>query len=1201
MADERVIIPIELTVTDIKTSDVNLKEVQKSIESRLAGIAKSASDVLGKVDTSKLNKTLTSAMDNVTTSYQKLALAQSQVNEALRSAGSSSPKFKKELQSIQDEIDKTEKNWEEFADLLLQNPILQRGLNKRDMGLSLDKSEFDAIKFFEEAANKYETTMADLQNRMPDPSKFLSTATTTELQKIVKSYYDVFNAVKKVETATENWNNAKSANTMTDEYTAKIKELETLEKKLISVKEKSEKMSSVGATDRSWKTLQYDATLLEQKIVQIIHSMQDMVKTGNAFRFGTGDSQKELDALSSKLANVSNVMRQVKGSSGGIKAGILSLVKSVNNFGKSTEKSLGTVISMFRKLGKTSQHTSKDVSKSFKKMWKDILMFGFGVRSTFFLIRRLRNIFIKSFQDMAGQIPEVNEDISSFVTSLNQLKGSLATAFQPIVSAIIPWLNQLIAALSRAMTVLAKFFATLTGQGYIYKFTAAQVDYAKSLEKTGAAAKKAQKSLMGFDEINRLDDNSDSGGGGGEIPTGTWEKEMLDGANKFAQMLKDAWGKGDFYDVGKFLGEKLLEALKIADDWIVTKGYALAEKIGRSLGTLINGLVEVEGLGAQIGKTIADALNMAMIGLNTFLTTTNWLNVGQFIADWANASIKNFKWDLLGQLVANFITAGVNMWWKFVGAFDFSGLGSGIATALNNLFSNLLAKDDTGLSTAQKLGQAITNTVRGILNTLTTAINETDWSAVGQTIGEVLGSIDWSGIIWDFTKLVGAVVKGIAEAFMSWTATDPISAAIAALIGIALIGVKILPTMISVVTFGSKLVEVFKLVAGGAGTLKEALSVVFGTASTVFAGIVSVVSGVVLAFTNFFSMLKNGFSWLKEILMVIGIALAAVGAVILGAPALIAAVIAAIVAAVMTAIVVIKDNWQAICDFFANLWEWLKTTISNGLTAISNWWNTTWTAIKIFFANMWTAILTTLTNIFTNIKNFITNTLNNIKTFWTTMWTAIKTTTSNIWTGIKTTISNAITGVKTTVSNILNNIKTAWSNAWNNMKTIVTNIWNGIKNTIRNTINGIIGSINGMIRGIVNGINSVARALNGLSFTIPSWVPGLGGNSFGLNVPTISAPQIPYLAKGAVIPPNKEFMAMLGDQKHGTNIEAPLDTIKQAVAEELAEYIDAMMTGFQAVVDAVNDKDFDVNIGDNAIGKAAERYRKRQALVRGTT
>mgnify|MGYP001551501415 CR=1 FL=1 len=89
-----------------------------------------------------------------------------------------------------------------------------------------------------------------------------------------------------------------------------------------------------------------------------------------------------------------------------------------------------------------------------------------------------------------------------------------------------------------------------------------------------------------------------------------------------------------------------------------------------------------------------------------------------------------------------------------------------------------------------------------------------------------------------------------------------------------------------------------------------------------------------------------------------------------------------------------------------------------------------------------------------------------------------------------------------------------------------------------------------MIRGAVSGINSVINALNRFNIKIPSWVPFFGGKTFGFNLRTISAPQIPYLASGAVIPPNKEFMAVLGDQTHGNNIEAPESLIRKIVREE---------------------------------------------------
>ncbi|MFG6331467.1 MAG: hypothetical protein K1W28_06510 [Lachnospiraceae bacterium] len=74
--------------------------------------------------------------------------------------------------------------------------------------------------------------------------------------------------------------------------------------------------------------------------------------------------------------------------------------------------------------------------------------------------------------------------------------------------------------------------------------------------------------------------------------------------------------------------------------------------------------------------------------------------------------------------------------------------------------------------------------------------------------------------------------------------------------------------------------------------------------------------------------------------------------------------------------------------------------------------------------------------------------------------------------------------------------------------------------------------------------------LNGLSFEAPDRVPIIGGKSLDLNIPKISPVKIPYLATGAVIPPNAPFLAMMGDQRHGTNLEAPESLIRKIVREE---------------------------------------------------
>ena len=94
-----------------------------------------------------------------------------------------------------------------------------------------------------------------------------------------------------------------------------------------------------------------------------------------------------------------------------------------------------------------------------------------------------------------------------------------------------------------------------------------------------------------------------------------------------------------------------------------------------------------------------------------------------------------------------------------------------------------------------------------------------------------------------------------------------------------------------------------------------------------------------------------------------------------------------------------------------------------------------------------------------------------------------------------------------------------------------------------------------MAHGVVSGINTVIRALNGLSFTMPDWLPGgLGGKTFGFSIAELPGVSIPRLAEGAVIRGGDPFMAVLGDQRHGqTNIETPLPTMVQAFKQAMAE------------------------------------------------
>jgi len=121
-----------------------------------------------------------------------------------------------------------------------------------------------------------------------------------------------------------------------------------------------------------------------------------------------------------------------------------------------------------------------------------------------------------------------------------------------------------------------------------------------------------------------------------------------------------------------------------------------------------------------------------------------------------------------------------------------------------------------------------------------------------------------------------------------------------------------------------------------------------------------------------------------------------------------------------------------------------------------------------------------------------------------------------------------------------------WEKAWQEIVDIFGGIWDTIVDIIKAPLNLVIGLINGLLTAIETGVNFVIKAVNKLSFDVPDWVPGIGGETFGFDLDEASFTKIPYLASGAVIPPNKEFMAVLGDQSSGTNIETPLKTMIEA-------------------------------------------------------
>lgn len=162
--------------------------------------------------------------------------------------------------------------------------------------------------------------------------------------------------------------------------------------------------------------------------------------------------------------------------------------------------------------------------------------------------------------------------------------------------------------------------------------------------------------------------------------------------------------------------------------------------------------------------------------------------------------------------------------------------------------------------------------------------------------------------------------------------------------------------------------------------------------------------------------------------------------------------------------------------------------------------------------------------------------------------------------------------------------------------------WGGLSKACKSSINAVISLLNGLLGALTKALNSLFKLLNKISITVPEWVPEYGGKTFGLSLKSVTAPQIPYLAKGAVLPANQPFLAVVGDQCHGTNVEAPLATIQEAVALVMSDQLSALQAGFDATVQQLQllrQTVGSIEVGDTVIGAAAERYQAKLAVLRG--
>nr|DAT58393.1 MAG TPA: minor tail protein [Caudoviricetes sp.] len=559
----------------------------------------------------------------------------------------------------------------------------------------------------------------------------------------------------------------------TQEYQEIQKQIEKAEASLGRLSDRQEKFLEMGGSrnSKAYRSMQYDIEQLTNTIEYAKGELADLEASGRAFTLGTDTSKAQedtrrlaaeterlagmeyqarsaLDNMAASAQNYGNeaaaagqktsilktILGGVKTGASKLASGIFSAAKSMLNLGKSTR---GTGISL-----------------------KNLIRYAFGIRSMFALMNKLRSAVVSGFQNLAQYSGTTNSSISMLISALAQLKNALATAFAPILNVVAPILTTFINMLSRAANYVAQFTAALTGKKTYTKAVGVQKDYAASLKDTAKSAKEAKKEednyLSSLDEVarfetNKNDDSSAGGGAGGGAGAGDmFETANIDsGLAEWADRIKEMWANAVFTELGNILGEKLRDAL-LQIPWGPIQ--AVAGKIGKSLATLLNGVIETENLGYTIGTTIGNGITTAIELAYQFVTNFHWDSLGAFVGQGINGAVQTIDlWKAtytLGAAITGMAVAAI----AFAKNVDWTALGDKIAAGINGFFAGF----DAG-----KLARAGSEIIKGLLDSIFNAVANIDSEKIWADIIDFLTNVDWLGVVVKLKSCADAIINGL--------------------------------------------------------------------------------------------------------------------------------------------------------------------------------------------------------------------------------------------------------------------------------------------------------------------------------------------------------------------------------------------------------------------------------------------------------
>lgn len=321
------------------------------------------------------------------------------------------------------------------------------------------------------------------------------------------------------------------------------------------------------------------------------------------------------------------------------------------------------------------------------------------------------------------------------------------------------------------------------------------------------------------------------------------------------------------------------------------------------------------------------------------------------------------------------------------------------------------------------------------------------------------------------------------------------------------------------------------------------------------------VAGAVLMAINVVDMLKNGINFDNLTGYIIGAAVAVTG---LGlAFGVLGGAITAIVAGLVLLGVAIRDvikngfnskNLTAITVALLTIGgaiaiitgAWIPLLIA-AIAAVVVWIVAKWTSIKDWISKTISSIDAAFEQHLANVEAGAAAAVD----WLIAKWTAVKDWFRGLWEKVSSGAVAAWDGIKSAFKSVPEWFQSKFRDAWQKVKDVFSaggRIWSGIKegieNTFRTVVNAIIRGMNTIIAVPFNKINSMLNTIRNAHFLGISPFQ----NMWGVN--PLPVPQIPMLARGAVIPANRQFLAVLGDQRNGNNLEAPESLLRQIVREE---------------------------------------------------